>query len=289
VWQWENSDPFGDNLPQEDPGSTGNRLEFNLRFPGQYYDRESGLYYNYHRTYDPSVGRYVESDPIGLAGGINLYAYVGGNPIGYVDYLGLAGDKPWGGWGDINSRPWPTDQSGRTHKGAASIEGPYKAPERTSDKIADRILDRLVKEVTGLGGFITKSPLGVAISGLTYSTGLNINEVEELMKIDLERFCRWNKIRVKVWDLNNHGRLNKGHILVKELIGLPTYFAGGAVASSNSSSAFGFFGLMALLVIFYNLIYLQFFPKFDVQNKKFNLVTFFFAQVAFWGGLLVLL
>ena len=51
---------------------------FNLRFPGQYYDAETGLHYNYFRDYDPSVGRYVESDPIGLEGGSNTYRYANG-------------------------------------------------------------------------------------------------------------------------------------------------------------------------------------------------------------------
>jgi RHS repeat-associated protein len=73
-------------------GSIGDVLVvYNLRYPGQYYDSETALNYNYYRDYDPATGRYSESDPIGLGGGANTYAYVGGTPINRIDQLGLAG------------------------------------------------------------------------------------------------------------------------------------------------------------------------------------------------------
>ena len=65
----------------------------NLRFQGQQYDEETGLHYNRHRYYDPSQGRYLSLDPIGLAGGVNLVGYVGGNPVSISDPKGLMGSR----------------------------------------------------------------------------------------------------------------------------------------------------------------------------------------------------
>jgi RHS repeat-associated protein len=95
--------------------ASGRTVAYNLRFPGQVFDGQAGLHQNGFRDYDPAIGGYIHSDPIGLDGGLNTYAYVGGNPMLRTDRLGLAASDvaailqhigqnfpeihPQGGWG----------------------------------------------------------------------------------------------------------------------------------------------------------------------------------------------
>ena len=88
VWEWENTEAFGNNLPNENPSALGT-FGYNLRMPGQYYDQETGTHYNYFRDYDSSLGRYIESDPLGLRAGLNTYAYAFGRPLRWSDFFGL--------------------------------------------------------------------------------------------------------------------------------------------------------------------------------------------------------
>ncbi|GAB3427935.1 hypothetical protein GCM10027320_05460 [Massilia solisilvae] len=91
IWQAAYS-PFGKLVPVADSGKTAQAsrpFELDLRLPGQYADKETGLYYNDHRYYDPARSRYLTADPLGLRGGSNAYAYVNGNPLKYIDPQGL--------------------------------------------------------------------------------------------------------------------------------------------------------------------------------------------------------
>ena len=126
AWRWDQQEPFGKTPANENPTGMGT-FEFPLRFAGQYFDKETNLAYNYFRDFDPSLGRYVQSDPIGLWGGMNTYVYVGGAPLTRIDpdgrlffipaLIGAAwgaggGGAAWGlaGLGALGAGWWITNQ-----------------------------------------------------------------------------------------------------------------------------------------------------------------------------------
>jgi RHS repeat-associated protein len=107
----------------------------NLRLPGQYEDEETGLHYNWNRYYDTTIGRYVTEDPIGLAGGVNVFTYVEGNPLRFIDPRGLAVGPVSPNTGSPNSRG-PTTCSGSdcvTPPVDPTNEGPAWSPQPKPD------------------------------------------------------------------------------------------------------------------------------------------------------------
>jgi len=106
VWEAEYK-PFG-----EADVNQNSEVVNNIRLPGQYFDQETGLHYNYHRYYDPMTGRYLTPDPIGLAGDIHLFSYVSNNPVMNIDPLGLFCKIIWGDSvpGGEPLRQWETQE-----------------------------------------------------------------------------------------------------------------------------------------------------------------------------------
>ena len=88
VWRWDAAEAFGGTSPDQNPTGAG-VFVYDQRLPGQVFDSETGLFDNWYRDYDARQGRYRQSDPIGLAGGINTYSYVSGNPLSGTDPQGL--------------------------------------------------------------------------------------------------------------------------------------------------------------------------------------------------------
>jgi len=167
------------------------QAENNLRFPGQYHDRSTGLYYNMFRHYRPDLGRYLTPDRIGLAGGINLYGYAGQNPINYIDPWGLYGWREfehdaahfWIGVGDVASlgiTKWirSTDWYGGDHY-TNTCSSAYKIGEWAGF---------VASSLAGMGGGVRISlgraaryaKLGSKASGLEFSHWIPVRYLQEL-------------------------------------------------------------------------------------------------------------
>jgi len=90
VWHWELMDEaFGNGVPNQDPDDNGEQFVLDMRFPGQRNDSSSGFIQNYYRDYDADVGRYTQSDPVGLFGGVSTYLYSAANGLNRRDRFGL--------------------------------------------------------------------------------------------------------------------------------------------------------------------------------------------------------
>ncbi|MEQ1596009.1 MAG: RHS repeat-associated core domain-containing protein [Casimicrobium sp.] len=161
VWRWD-SDPFGSNAtansaPNENPNTLSQVVGtatlpylfgFDLAFPGQKRDRETGKHYNYFRDYDPSVGRYTKSDPLGLLGGMNLWLYGNASPLRFTDPFGLEATKektPLCRDGDC---PVPYEPSDNGPK-----PGGADPPSRAKDKGYERWIEKCAEKQCDVEGW----------------------------------------------------------------------------------------------------------------------------------------
>ena len=137
VWRdLPTTEPFGNSAPEENPSGAGSFV-MPLAFPGQYRDNETALNYNYFRGYSPLGGRSVQSDPIGLAGGINTYTYVGGNPVSFVDPLGLQAYTGQTPPANIQGGPWEP-QAGQPPGTFQGPQNPGGGPRDICRYVPDR-------------------------------------------------------------------------------------------------------------------------------------------------------
>jgi len=195
VWSSANK-AFDSEVTQDSFGG------LNIGFPGQVRDAETGTWYNGFRDYDPATGRYLQSDPIGLGGGLNTYAYVGGNPVGNVDPMGLLRVRGYLSRANGNGNEWVfsfefSPISGNSVPGwggairrgigrIGTIVGALKpraiGPKRPfSDAIKCGVLDEKLKKIYESAGFRTFDQLNRADAELLLNSMWELNpEMREL-------------------------------------------------------------------------------------------------------------
>jgi RHS repeat-associated protein len=181
VWKWDQQEPFGVNVADEDPDANSVAFEFPLRFPGQYSDKETNLYYNYFRDYDPSLGRYGESDPIGLIGGLNTFLYGNGDPLRYMDptgEAGLAGSVLLGGTA-LGVGIIMMSSSGKKGGSGSSSKSETQCPPNERDEYCEKIRKR-------------EEALCVSIAGPRYP-GNPAQGIAVCMKAAFERYIKCRK------------------------------------------------------------------------------------------------
>ena len=157
VWRWDlEGEACGASAPNQDPDGDSTNFVFDMRFPGQRYDAHTGLNYNYFRDYEPGTGRYVQSDPIGLDGGITTYAYAANSPGISKDPMGLK----------CNSQGcWNTPEESRL-----ALAGDYRGYYSTACANGDNYACRAFEVSTGTGDGLR----GILSSATNYKLSMHI-------------------------------------------------------------------------------------------------------------------
>lgn len=198
VWQ-ARIDPFG--LASISPSST---IEMPLRFPGHYFDRETELHYNRFRYYDPRLGRYLQSDPLGMAGGINLYAYCV-NPLTTVDLDGLTHKNQTGPGQPGNGRESPnkegTEKPSPPKAGGMPEEKPdvsdlsdkVKARSRAEDKKGRLIANSREPTDDEFNPRIQMVPAKDLVATMDPKHGIHPDQASQVAKMSNEDLTKFNR------------------------------------------------------------------------------------------------